>query len=274
MNDITGVSNGCMWTGVLLGSMGALSAESWPIIWLILEINLMSFITQITKKWSMKTQTILYFIVQSVGTIVILSGGLLSDRTALIGHWATLGLLLKTRLAPFHFWGAVLVTKMSSRVAYMFLSWQKIVPLMLLFRLNIMLGFLILNIMIASICSVRTKNIHTMIFFSRLLHICWVLSSPATIAFKYFVFYSIILVPIFVFGINPILILNLAGLPPLTGFFIKIIVLQTVRIGVCAILLIFSVPLLYVYLRSFIWHSEGSEIKASSFFVCSLGLIL
>lgn len=261
-----------MWTGVLLGCMGALSADSWPVLWLILEVNLMSFLTQLAKKWSMKTQTILYFIVQRVGTIVILSGGLMSDRTAMIGHWVILGLLLKSRLAPFHFWGAVLVSKMTSGVAYIFITWQKIVPIIILFQLNIRMGFLFLNIMIASMCSVGTKNIHTIMFFSGLLHICWVLTSPVTIAYQYFFLYSLILLPIFTYGFNPILILNLAGLPPITGFFMKLMVLQTLRIRFCVILFLFSVPLLFVYLRAFMWNTGAREIKMSSLLVCRIGL--
>ena len=87
-------------------------------------------------------------------------------------------------------------------------------------------------------------------------------------ASKYFFLYTIVTVPIFLDKPSPLFIINLAGLPPLTGFFMKIGVLQLISVNLGVILLFFSVILLFSYMRLFLM---GREKDMKYLIPCCLG---
>ena len=269
-----------MWTGVLIGTLGAISTEIWSASWIILELNLISFLIMITGRWPAKKTGIIYFIVQRIGTLIILRGGVIAEWSSPLTHWVILGLLLKTRMAPFHFWGANLITKLSGKTSFVFLTWQKIAPLFIMMVTTskyFIRWVLILNILVATRCRIGSKNLFVLLFFSGLIHVCWIISSPITVARVYFFIYSCSSMPIFLITHNlSLLIMNLAGLPPLTGFFMKLKVLQIARLRWGFVLLLASAPLLYAYIRSFLINSSSQrdKIKITTISVCSMGLIL
>merc|ERR1712112_95362 len=100
--------------------------------WLMMEVNLISFLPLITTSRSLKKLTILYFVVQRIGSLSLLICGVLFDRIAAIAKGMALGLILKRRIAPLHFWGTLLVPHLIKLPAYTFLTWQKIAPVFLL----------------------------------------------------------------------------------------------------------------------------------------------
>ena len=258
--------------------MGSISSESWPTIWIILEVNLISFLPLITRKWSVKKVRILYFIVQSVGSLSLLAGGVISDRTDSYSKWVTIGLLLKACLSPLHFWGAPLVIVLGKWICFVFLTWQKAAPVALLLTVTtkyLLWIILILNRSVAVLCGVGRKRLFLIIFFSGLIHIRWVIASPMRPAFSYFLLYTITAAPIFLTHHNlPLLILNNAGLPPLTGFFIKLMVLQVTGLMTRFFLLSLSVLLINIYIRIFVFSREKlRELKSSTLVVCILGLL-
>lgn len=267
-----------MWTGVFLGTLGVLSSETWPGIWVIIEINLISFIALIRKKWSIKKQAIIYFIIQSVGSLSILSGGVMSDYSASMPRWLALGLLLKASLAPLHFWGALIVERLRKFLCFFFLTWQKIGPVFVMlaaFPKHFLIIVLIINGIVSACCSVGSRSIFVLIFFSGLGHIGWVFLSPFSGALFYFFLYVLSNGPIFLSRPHfPLAILNLAGLPPLTGFFIKFIVLQTVSLVLGGIILALSVPVLFAYLRLFIIIGRSRRLDLGTILVRSLGIAL
>merc|ERR1712241_1190664 len=90
-----------------------------------------------------------------------------------------------------------------------------------------------------------TKKLCIVLFFSRILHMGWVLSSNSSF---YFIIYCIIIAPVILGKNVSILILNIAGLPPLRGFIMKITVLQGIACGLCVIMLFFSLVILFCYI--------------------------
>ena len=269
-----------MWTGVVLGTLGALSAEAWPTIWISIEINLISYLIVISKLITSKQICIIYFIVQSVGSLVLLRGGIMTERWRILSFWITLGLITKTRMAPVHFWGGVLLIKLSSLPAYLFLTWQKMAPIFLMTLLTpklLLLALLLINSLVGSSCSVRSKNIYVVLFFSGLIHTCWLISAPMRGAYMYFFLYSLIRLPLFLLSRNiPILLLNLAGLPPLTGFFMKLYIIQIMNPWWGMVLILFSAIVLHAYLRAFLLSAVSSKNKLNviTVAVCGLGCLL
>lgn len=241
------VLDGSMWTGVLLGTLGAISTDRWLIAWMCFEINLFSFVLFINK------DMMLYFIVQSVGSMIIISG--------IFYHiLSSLGLLLKMSLVPFHFWGARIIDRIGNATALLFLTWQKIAPLFILLKRSsfYLLTYLIVNA-VWSICSTGARCLKVLLFFSGLLHSSWMITGKNTAL--YFILYCISLAPLLILNISnanvSLLIFNMAGIPPLTGFFIKFYVLQLVRFWLSIILITFSFFTVYAYLRVFLKRIKG-----------------
>ena len=270
-----------MWTGVILGTVGAVSSENWPSIWIILEVNLICFIPLITKKIEAKKTRLLYFVVQRVGSLIILRGGVLRDWNTTLRKWVTFGVLLKRRLAPFHFWGAALVSKLSEITSFIFLTWQKIAPLLIMLLStgkNLLLIFVLTNVFISAMCGVGSKKLNILLFFSGLMHVGWIITAPLLVSTYYYLMYTLSILPLFIPNIkfdHPILIMNLAGLPPLTGFIMKLIVLQRIRYGLGCLILLISSPLIYAYMRSFLSGGlKHLNIAYPTMLVCTIGWVL
>ena len=269
-----------MWTGVLIGTMGSISSETWPTIWLILEVNLISFLPIISIKIQRKKISMIYFVVQRVGSLALLAS-IVSDLRTLTIKWIGIGLILKACLAPLHFWGPSLVTTMTQTNLFFFLTWQKIAPLFLIFKClskSWLLFIVILNSILSAFCRIGSKNLSILIFFSRLIHVSWVLSGPVFLATYYYVTYILMTAPIFFLGWRdyPILFLNIAGIPPITGFLLKMILLPTIRVALIGILLRTAGIILFAYLRVFIIGKSLVKMRVSwpTVFTCLIGLVL
>ena len=281
-NDIMGAWIGyIMWTGVLLGVVGAVSASAWPRIWMRMEINLISFITLIAAKWNRKKIAILYFIMQRVGSLIILAGGVRVDCASYLRKWVLGGLLLKASLAPFHFWGVALIPCLRNRHNITFQTWQKIVPIFLILvttTKSTLILIILLNVIVASVCRIGRKDVFILLFFSGLMHTGWLFSRPQNLIGIYFLIYCLICAPVFIIDPRsirlPYLMLNIGGLPPITGFLLKLIVIQRIRFGLRRILLILSLVILFAYLRVFlIAPASKGDLRAITVVVCSFGVL-
>lgn len=258
-----GGSTDCMWTGVFLGGVGAVSSDQWITIWAMMELNLMSFLPLIRKKWSIKKVSMTYFIVQRVGSLFVLRG--------IVTRWAAPGLVLKMSLAPLHFWGSMFVLYLGKIEILLFMTWQKMAPMILLVMSTaktVLLAIVIINALISALCSIGGKHLYILLFFSGLLHVRWMVTT--VFVWLYFVVYSVITVPALL-RFNRLLMLNFAGMPPLTGFFLKLLLLQHIRSALAIVLVSSSLVFLYAYLRLFI-----REIPKIDWclFVCFLGFLL
>ena len=141
-------------------------------------------------------------------------------------------------------------------------------------------GVLITNLVVAASCAIGSKRILILIFFSGLIHIRWLIAAPFTVGCAYFALYVLASAPIFVV-INspatlnlPILMINLAGLPPITGFLIKLGVLQLIPLRIGGIILALSTILLFSYIRVFLLapRTKG-PVKAITALACCIGAL-
>jgi len=262
-----------------MGTLGRLSTESWPTAWLIIEVNLISFLPLISSCSRKKTRMI-YFVVQRIGSLLLLTR-YVSDRLTLFSKWVCIGLLLKAGLAPMHFWGPPLLLTLTPALSLVFLTWQKIVPFFLLFvrcSKYVLLSTICFNLFVSATCSIGSKCISVLMFFSGLIHSGWILSAPLLVSAFYFMVYVSMIIPIFFCSQSnlPYLFLNLAGLPPMTGFIIKLTVLQTMSMSLLAPFLLCSGIILYAYLRIFLYSpfSNLGGLTWSTLLTCFLGIIV
>ena len=263
-----------------MGTLGRLSTESWPTAWLIIEVNLISFLPLISRKNSRKKTRMLYFVVQRIGSLLLLTM-YVSDRVSLWSKWVNIGLILKAGLAPMHFWGPPLLLTLTPALSFVFLSWQKIVPLFLLFvRCSkfVLLLTICFNLIVSAACSIGSKRISVLLFFSGLIHSGWILTAPFLVSAFYFLIYIFMLVPIFFTSQSnlPYLFLNLAGLPPLTGFILKLTVLQTMSMSLLPPFLSCSGIILHAYLRIFLFSPfvKLHGLTWTTLLTCFLGIII
>jgi len=267
-----------MWTGIIVGVFGAISTDSWPTLWMMMEINLIRFLPIITLEWSSKKRALLYFIVQSIGSLGVLLGGLFSDWLTITVLWVAFGLLLKASLAPFQFWGCRFICSVNRLNAFLFLTLQKLTPLIFLYvstTKNILLIVILLNVF-ASMSRIGSKMTVLFLFFTGLIHMSWILSATFWTACWYFVLYVLITIPLFRNSSSDLtlMILNMAGLPPITGFFMKLGVLQCAGGGLGLTLLIFSMLHLFAYMRQFIIGATCEKgLRALTITTCCLGLL-
>jgi len=92
-----------MLTGLFLGSLVVLRATAFPLAWLGLELNLMSFLPWALSQEAQKKGAIGYFIAQRVGSLILLLGGIVISWLTVGGLLVGAGLLIKMGLLPLHY---------------------------------------------------------------------------------------------------------------------------------------------------------------------------
>nr|ACJ69625.1 NADH dehydrogenase subunit 2 [Enicospilus sp. MD-2008] len=236
----------------------AISMNSWFTIWMILELNLLSFIPFIIffnkyfKECSLK-----YFIIQASSSSIfiffsiinsLMNFNMLNNKiNYLIIIMLNLTILMKLGSAPFHSWFINLMNNLSWLNCFILASWQKIIPLMLLsFNFNkfIIIYSALLSSIISSILGNNHQALRMIMSFSSIINLSWmliILMFSNKLLMLFFILYllnNISLMMMFnylnIFYINQMIMLknnfkyylminffSLANLPPFLGFIMK-----------------------------------------------------
>lgn len=177
-----------------------LNFNSFFLVWLILEINLIifcfSFFYRISKSIEFNGfyQGLYYFIVQTLGSIIFLLSGLgwFQVREILI-----ISVFFKLGLFPFQIWFFNLISYLPGLSLFLILSFQKL-PLFLFlcnnFRTLVLLLFL-LNLVIGSIFLFFSKNFVTILGSSSIYSTFWIF----TLYFWNFLLFSFFILRYFFF---------------------------------------------------------------------------
>lgn len=269
----------------------ALSASHWLIVWGALEINIISFIPLITSSsWAQESESALkYLLFQALGSRLILVNVLTTNTSIFV----VCGLLIKIGAAPFHFWFPSLIKSLPWPSASLLLTWQKIAPLrVFLFSVNCSRQLLCclgaLGALIGGFGGLAQSHFRPLLAYSSIGHMGWIIAGATfspNIAGIYFLLYIIFSVPILwasylgnissinSYSLPPInkifflivlpCILSLGGLPPLAGFFPKLIIILSYPSTLIPLLLIVgSLINLRFYLSFFFsWLLSSSSFK-------------
>ena len=270
----------------------ALSRTNWIFLWASIELNLLRFIPiLISSKSNQETEgSIKYFLAQALGSALLLTSSIImwspySPLPTMVAPILVISVLLKLGSAPCHFWYPSVISSISWISCTILSSWQKLAPLTILvfFTKQALTSLIILiaglNALIGGIMGINQRQLRSIIAYSSIGHLGWIirfiLLDKPIISIFYFTIYCSLIIPLFillniinlttskqlrkVIIITPttqllisILLISLAGLPPLTGFIPKIlaiIILANHNTPIIIILVIGSLINLFFYLN-------------------------
>nr|UQS75777.1 NADH dehydrogenase subunit 2 [Systropus sp. 2 YXA-2022a] len=240
-----------------------ISAKTWIMAWMGLEINLMMFIPMLcNQKNKLYSESAMkYFLVQALASSIFLYSIIMlyflnfKYTDEMVKTITLLALITKMGGAPFHFWFTSVIEGMNWFNSLLLMTWQKMGPLTLLMNLknsNFLLFSSMLSACIGGLGGINQNSIRKIMAFSSISHIGWMM---ATIIYNknnliiYFFIYTFIissLISLFKFfnlyQINQlsnmymcsiflkigliINLLSLGGMPPLLGFLPKWILIN------------------------------------------------
>lgn len=255
--------------------MIVIGGEDWFLVWIGLEINIISFLILIYRRYSLRVieSCLKYFFIQSLGSALLIRIFYLNNY--MIGGISFLILRFKIGAGPFFYWFPSICSGIEWRSCLILIIFQKILPLLLIgiFIHWILWYVVIIRLFIGILGSFNQRNIKQLIAYSSIHHLGWILLiiERGEIRWILYLFvYGLVLFrvvglliiddvvdfsiifssknrTIFIIGI-----LRIAGIPPLLGFFLKWIALVKiieVNILYLIILIVVSIVILYIYIR-------------------------
>nr|YP_006234455.1 NADH dehydrogenase subunit 2 [Gammarus duebeni]AER12201.1 NADH dehydrogenase subunit 2 [Gammarus duebeni] len=237
----------------------SISASSWFIAWMGLEVNLLSFIPLLlSKKNKYTTESCLkYFLIQALASVLIIVAALTSVSSDLSCVVIGLALLMKSGAAPSHQWLPAMIDGLSWFAVSLLLIIQKINPFILIFFLlksdlihKIMFIYVVVSAWVGAVGGLTQSSLRKIIAYSSIAHLSWVLATMMASSWAwlmYFIAYAFVLATLVVLlsysemstlthvttmnksyfsFIVAVSILSLGGMPPFTGFLPKFMVTQ------------------------------------------------
>nr|ARH54026.1 NADH dehydrogenase subunit 2 [Tomoxia bucephala] len=203
--------NKIMFTNSLvLGTLIAISSQSWLSMWMGLEINLLSMIPLLSSsKNPLSTEASMkYFLTQVLASLIlmfsIMALMLKSEFISLsTNKWLyitmTSALMTKLGAAPFHFWFPEVMEGLSWNNCLIMLTWQKIAPMALIMNMNANWIFLttviITSMIVGGLMGMNQVSLRKIMTFSSINHIGWMLAAMSVSSSHwtwYFTIYSML----------------------------------------------------------------------------------
>nr|ABL11161.1 NADH dehydrogenase subunit 2 [Elaphe moellendorffi] len=197
----------------------------------------------------------------------------------------TMALMMKMAAAPFHFWLPEVSQGTTTLTTLIILTWQKIAPLMILLtthnktNITLTLTSAILSITIGGLGSLNQTQLRKLMAFSSIAHTGWIMATltmTPNISMLTFMMYTMATIPMFmlinlttsttikdigtmwtnspyIMMISSSTILSMGGLPPLSGFMPKWLILNNMislnMITEAIMMATMSLLSLYVYMQ-------------------------
>nr|AUW38609.1 NADH dehydrogenase subunit 2 [Urolabida menghaiensis] len=272
-------------TTMITGTLITLMSNNWLSMWMGLEMNLMSFIPLINMKPSKSSPeaSLTYFMVQSMSSILMLSILMLIMMEApsnMLIYILTMSLLIKLGMAPFHIWMPKIMATLSWNMNILMMTWQKIAPLYMINLLefnHIMYTSALLSVTLGALMGIYQNSMRKIMAYSSISHMGWLLTlnKIKNSWIMYMLIYSTMIVTLcyylstkkvlFISQMMEIktsliqkisftvMMMSLGGLPPLTGFLLKIMVIEemmaTQSMWMMTVMIITSMLTLFFYMR-------------------------
>nr|WIL10224.1 NADH dehydrogenase subunit 2 [Stenocladius sp. 2 XYG-2023a] len=202
-------------TTIFMSTVMSISSNSWFMMWMGLEINMLSMIPimKMNKNILSSESSIKYFITQVMASTMIMLSMIMMMWKFNITSSAFMksnilmmmnsSFLMKMGMAPFHFWFPEVLEGQSWINCLVMLTWQKLTPMILVMINNtkmIYISMVIISSMIVSgIMGINQTSLRKIMAYSSINHMGWMMSTmmiSKTIWMMYFMIYSTITISI------------------------------------------------------------------------------
>nr|WRQ18147.1 NADH dehydrogenase subunit 2 [Dryodurgades tortilis] len=266
---------------MILGVIISLSANNWLTIWIGLEISMMSSMPMIPNNNFLSSESsVKYFIFQSISSTMMMLGVLLLLTNSKIEYQMILtsSMMLKMGVAPFHNWLLEMAEGLELTALFLLLTIMKMAPLNMLSYLSLKNNmFIMFSLITGSVFGLNQNSMRKVMCYSSIFNMGFVLSviSQNSIWWLYMALYSIMLMMVLflmkkmkIFYMNQITLnenkmmlklniwmamLAMGGMPPMMGFMMKLMVIQTMMMNkefmISIIMIMSSIIVMYYYLR-------------------------
>lgn len=227
-------------------------SSNWLAIWIGFELSLLGFLPIFIINKSSIDRIVKYLLLQSGGSALILTS-IVINRLIQSENLFLLRILLKIGLFPFFQWVPTIITTLTWFGCFIIATIQKIGPIIILIkRNNNRFIFLLirrsLRILFRGMLGLNQTNLRTLLGYSSVSHTAWISTSlvhSSKLITTYLIYYFLIRIILFFFlnkkNLNKIniyysnndpnipkiiaILIVLAGLPPFSIFFLKLIIL-------------------------------------------------
>lgn len=234
----------------------ALWTDHPVMTWVFLEIILISILAFLPSRAGVQ-----YFLIQSFSSIIFFTGVLFTEIEAVF--W--LGMSLKLGISPIHWWVPLIYQEISWSSIFILAVVLKIIPLIILDigarSESIIFLIIISRLVVGAVGGLRQTSIKKLLAYSSISHIGWLIRTLFVSTSISIIYLRIYALTILFLVVNPpsgirayIILLSLGGLPPLLGFFPKLIVLNAiwvVSVSLTVILVITTLISLVYYISLF-----------------------
>nr|AWV83250.1 NADH dehydrogenase subunit 2 [Hyalessa maculaticollis]ULO25729.1 NADH dehydrogenase subunit 2 [Hyalessa maculaticollis] len=273
-------SNLLFFTFMMIGIIISISSNNWLGCWMGIEINLISFLPIMMNSVSVYSSEsmIKYFIIQSLGSSLLFFS-IMFMLIYNINYLLLISLLIKMGCPPFHLWFPSVMEGLTWNNCFLLSTIQKLVPFMLMSYLNMNFTlFIITSCLWGSLGGLMYSSLRKIITYSSIYNLGWIISGIYLMNYSWIIYYIIYSLTLFimcysfnVFGMNylnqfflmsmsytklmlmMIILLSMGGMPPLLGFFPKMILIYCLIMNdmtfLCFILLVSALLVMFFYLR-------------------------
>nr|YP_009987518.1 NADH dehydrogenase subunit 2 [Chloriona tateyamana]QBZ37978.1 NADH dehydrogenase subunit 2 [Chloriona tateyamana] len=276
---------------ITLSALVSLSVNNWMMIWIMMELALFMMIPLISKN-KISDQSMKYFIIQSTSSYILIFSILCNSmkETNLNSLVCMISLILKTGMSPFHAWKPEIMSKMTWKECMLLTTIVKIPPMILmnsLIKLDLMILPMILSLAVGSLGGMNQLNLKKLMAYSSIFNLTWMSSAfllSKKIMLSFLILYSMLTIKAMWFFKKQNLIymnqmsslplkmkmsltlnlLSISGLPPLTGFFPKWIVLNELlktSLFIPSMMILTSIASIFMYIQMNTFTLSNLTIK-------------
>nr|YP_009024081.1 NADH dehydrogenase subunit 2 [Petaurista alborufus]AFH57701.1 NADH dehydrogenase subunit 2 [Petaurista alborufus]WBF97276.1 NADH dehydrogenase subunit 2 [Petaurista alborufus] len=295
MNPLT---SSTIYFTLFLGTLITLISSHWLMIWVGLEMSLLSIIPILINKANPRSTEAAskYFLIQATASMILMMAVIINFMNS--GQWTimnpinqvsslmiTMALSMKMGLAPFHLWVPEVTQGVPLMSGLILLTWQKIAPISIMFQIApsinspLIMTMAMLSIMLGGWGGLNQTQLRKILAYSSIAHMGWMMAiitfNPTLTIFNLIIYILLTFNMFLLFYYNkktttlslsnswnksPLLILmtlavlmSLGGLPPLTGFSPKWMIIKELvsnnNVIISTLMAVTALLNLYFYMR-------------------------
>nr|YP_001798480.1 NADH dehydrogenase subunit 2 [Orchesella villosa]ABS57578.1 NADH dehydrogenase subunit 2 [Orchesella villosa] len=256
-------SNSLFYFILFLTPFVVISSESWVLMWLAMEINLMMFIPLLMNKINSNSTSsaIKYFIIQAGASIILVMSFMVFSKFNALNsvninnEMIVVSMTMKSGIPPLQFWLPQVMETMEFYDIIVLLTWQKISPMFIMsfYITNLLIVVILASAIVGTLGGLNQNSMKKILAYSSMSHSSWIIMTlfmNMKMWFIYFIMYSIMVLMVVSICVSfnlsnlsnlesinmsektKVLItmnlLSLGGLPPFIGFMMKFMIINYV----------------------------------------------